>query len=137
MLETTTAERLRHLRETLHLNQKEFCKQIDLSQGRLSDIEAGKTKPSYTTLQAISEKFSISLDWLVTGKGQMFYNEEGSISDSLQLKQDEIALVLKYRELTERQKGRVDQQVDIYVAENKKSSPLIIGDDEESVSHLA
>ncbi len=68
----------------------------------------------------------------------MFYATETLVNRPTdQLLPDESALLAKYRELTERQKGRVDQQVDIYVAENKKSSPLIIGDDEETASHLA
>lgn len=128
MNETIVAERMRQLRNTLKLNQKEFCKQIELSQGRLSDIESGNTKPSFNTLLAISERFSVSLDWLIAGKGQMFIEHQGAISQ-MDLSADETQLISQYRKLTERQKGRIDQQVDNYVEENKRSSPSLITDD--------
>lgn len=127
MNEMTFADRLYQLRTTLQLNQKDFCAAVNISQGRLSDFEAGKNKPSFSALQTIAEAYSVSLDWLVLGIGDMFRSTLPSSKDqSLKLSNDEITLVSKYHELTERQKGRVDQQVDNYLAENKKLSHSIV-----------
>lgn len=134
------AARMKEIRTYFQLNQKEFCQRINLSPSRLSDIEAGNTNPSFNTLLAISENYSVSLDWLVAGKGEMLssiINTSAFNSEQLILEQDESQLIKQYRKLTERQKGRVDQQIDIYVSENKKSSPSIAGNDEEFTSSLA
>ncbi|QID32297.1 helix-turn-helix domain-containing protein [Pampinifervens florentissimum] len=64
-------ERIKFLRQVLHLSQKEFANAIGISQSRLSKIEAGEpTKES--VLIAISRTFGVSLRWLKTGEGEMF-----------------------------------------------------------------
>ena len=135
----TIGTRIKQLRKHLGLSQKDFCQKVSIPQSRLSEIESDKTKPSYPFLQNASDIFNVSLDWLIVGKGQMFHiTEAPTINNATsQLQPDEIVLVSKYHELTERQKGRVDQQIDIYLAENKKSSPSTIGDKEEFTSNLA
>ena len=52
---------------------------MELSPSRLSDIEAGNTNLSFNTLLAISNRFSISLDWLVAGKGDIFFKQQKKI----------------------------------------------------------
>ncbi len=64
-------ERIKFLRQVLHLSQKEFANAIGISQSRLSKIEAGEpTKES--VLIAISRTFNVSLEWLKYGTGEMF-----------------------------------------------------------------
>ena len=135
--------RLRQLRSNLKMNQKEFCAHIGIAQGRLSEAELGKTKLSFSTLEAIAETFSVSLDWLIMGRGEMFYVAPNSTSNAsiapsknsavihipkeacldFELSVDEMELVAKYHQLTDRQKGRVDQKVDDYLNEIKESRP--------------
>ena len=50
--------------------------------------------------------------------------------DYARLHSDEAQLIQQYRKLTERQKGRIDQQVDNFVDENKRSSHFAQSDDE-------
>lgn len=131
MVNTSLADRLRQLRNALNLNQKEFCTHIGVAPGRLSDAELGKTKLSFATLEAIAETFSVSLDWLIMGRGDMFYSVSTSEPEIIkipnaaqldfELSIDEIALISKYHQLTDRQKGRVDQKVDDYLNEIKES----------------
>lgn len=64
----TIGERIKDLRKSVDLNQKEFAKKISISQGSLSDIEKGRNKPSIETLLAISNIFRVSLDWLIKGE---------------------------------------------------------------------
>lgn len=129
------AKRMKEIRTYYKLNQKEFCAEIELSPSRLSDIEAGNTNPSFNTLLAISNRFSISLDWLVAGKGDMFFKQQKENIDA-RLHSDEAQLIQQYRKLTERQKGRIDQQVDNFVDENKRSSHFAQSDD-EMIQNLA
>lgn len=63
----TIGDRIKFLRNSYSMNQSTFSNTINISQASLSDLEKGKTKPSVDTLINISEKFGISLDWLVKG----------------------------------------------------------------------
>lgn len=65
----TIAERFKYLRNLAGMNQVEFAQIIQLSQGRLSDIERGKNKPSADTLISVVKHFNISADWLLDGTG--------------------------------------------------------------------
>jgi len=60
----TIGEKIKALRKQHNLNQIEFATTIGISQGRLSEIEKGKTKPSAETLYELRRKFKIDLNWL-------------------------------------------------------------------------
>ncbi|MFM9327995.1 helix-turn-helix domain-containing protein [Paenibacillus mesotrionivorans] len=56
--------KIRILRKQLNLNQNDFAETIGISQGRLSEIEQGKTRPSAETLYELRKRFNIDLNWL-------------------------------------------------------------------------
>lgn len=74
-------ERVREVRKTLHLSQKEFAKRIGLKQTSICDIENGRCNLIERNLIAICNQLNVSREWLETGKGNMFieidkrYNE--------------------------------------------------------------
>jgi transcriptional regulator with XRE-family HTH domain len=57
-------EKVRAIRKERNLNQIDFAEAIGISQGRLSEIEQGRTKPSAETLFQLRRKFNIDLNWL-------------------------------------------------------------------------
>jgi transcriptional regulator with XRE-family HTH domain len=61
------ANRLVQLRKRLQLSQSTFAKKIDITQGGLSQLESGKSELSLSTIQNISQAFSIDCNWLVLG----------------------------------------------------------------------
>ncbi|MCR8633214.1 helix-turn-helix domain-containing protein [Paenibacillus radicis (ex Xue et al. 2023)] len=61
-------ENVKRLRKIHNLNQVEFSNLIGVSQGSLSDIEAGNSKPSIDTVVSIYTNFGCSLEWLLSGK---------------------------------------------------------------------
>ncbi len=69
-------ERVSNLRKSLKLNQSKFAKEINISQGALSQIEGGRIKLSLETLFRICDKFNISADWLLYGESSMHRNLE-------------------------------------------------------------
>ena len=69
---TNIAERLKTLRLTLQLNQKEMAETIGFSQSYLCGIENGLKTPNTDFLIALSAKFGISVTWLLNGFGPMF-----------------------------------------------------------------
>jgi transcriptional regulator with XRE-family HTH domain len=52
------------------MTRAEFARRIGITQGHLSVIERGETKPGAAVLLAISREFGKSVDWLLTGEGR-------------------------------------------------------------------
>ena len=65
-------ERIRKVRETLNISQREFAKRIFISQTLLGDIELGNRNVNDRTVQLISTEFKVSKEWLLSGRGDMF-----------------------------------------------------------------
>ena len=60
--------RLREYRKKHGISGTELAKTLEISQGSLSEIETGKTKASFKTIENIVRKTEIDLLWLITGK---------------------------------------------------------------------
>jgi len=65
-------ERIREVRETLKVSQRDFAKRIFISQTLLGDIEIGNRKVNDRTIQLIATEFKVGKEWLLIGKGDMF-----------------------------------------------------------------
>ncbi|MWP38076.1 helix-turn-helix domain-containing protein [Rhodobacter sphaeroides] len=63
-------QRLRAWREAQNLTQRAFSSALGVSRGYVGDIEARRSEPSRNFLQRLSEKFGISADWLLYGRGE-------------------------------------------------------------------
>jgi len=61
----TIGSKVKSIRQQHKLNQVQFADSIRISQGRLSEIEQGKTKPSAETLQQLRRQFQVDLNWLL------------------------------------------------------------------------
>jgi transcriptional regulator with XRE-family HTH domain len=57
--------KIRYIRKLHKMNQRQFSEAINISQGRLSEIEIGKCNPSADTLVSIAEAFDVDLNWLL------------------------------------------------------------------------
>lgn len=66
----TVGDRIKSIRKCQKLSQSKFAVEIGYSQGYLRDIELSKVKPSRRILEAISHRFNVSIDWLLSGEGQ-------------------------------------------------------------------
>ena len=69
------AKRMKELRKKLKLTQQELADAIGVKWHKIKDIEIGKSKIGVDIADKIRENFSISFDWLLTGKGSMFANK--------------------------------------------------------------
>lgn len=56
------------------LNQSEFARQLGVSAGFVSDVVRGQKKPGAEFLYAVRSTFGISVDWLLTGEGNITGN---------------------------------------------------------------
>jgi len=74
--------RLEMLINVLGIKRSDFARAINVTQGNVSDWINDKkpSKPSSTALARISEEYNVNLNWLITGKGDMFLPpEDGSL----------------------------------------------------------
>ena len=68
--------RIKELRKFLKLTQKEFGSKVGLKPSTINDIEHNRCKVNERLLIALCSKFSVNEEWLRTGKGDMFINED-------------------------------------------------------------
>ena len=67
-------ERIKDLRSSLKLSQRQFAKRIFVSQTLVNEIESGKRKINARILHLISYQFNVNMEWLKKGEGNMFFN---------------------------------------------------------------
>jgi SOS-response transcriptional repressor LexA len=68
----TQGERLKKFRESLGEKQTVFAKAIDIPQPYLAQMENGSRSISSNAIKNIAQSYkSLSLDWLLTGRGSM------------------------------------------------------------------
>lgn len=68
--------RIRELRKALDLNQKEFAEKIGLKQNTISYMESNGSKITEQNIKTICSQFSVNENWLRTGNGKMFIENE-------------------------------------------------------------
>ena len=62
-------KRIRHIRQEKDLMQKEVATALGVSHSTLSRIENGELLPTTTQLMKLQEKYGVSVDWILFGKG--------------------------------------------------------------------
>ena len=67
----TVADRIRTLREHEKLTQADFSAAVGTSRSYISRIEKAHDVPGRNFLMAVASEFSVSLDWLLHGHGDM------------------------------------------------------------------
>ena len=66
-------DRVLKIMQSEGMNAKQFCQEVGISPGTLSNITGGRNKPSLDVMQAILRRFrGISCDWLIMGVGTMY-----------------------------------------------------------------
>ena len=77
-------DRILQVMQSEGMNAKQFCQEVGISPGTLSNITGGRNKPSLEVMQAVLRRFrAVSCDWLIMGVGTMYINcarEEGVLS---------------------------------------------------------
>lgn len=63
--------RIKIIRETEGLNQREFASSIKIGQSTLAMFENGQREPKPIHIEQICSKYHINEEWLRTGKGEM------------------------------------------------------------------
>ncbi|MDO5785444.1 MAG: helix-turn-helix transcriptional regulator [Eubacteriales bacterium] len=65
-------ERVKKIRKTLNLSQKEFGERLGVTDSAISIIESGRRNITEQMEKSICREFNVSYDWLKDGTGEMF-----------------------------------------------------------------
>lgn len=85
LVRASLGERVKAIRVSRKMTQKEFSSSLGIVQGFLSSIEKGRKVPSTTLMIAIQHLYSINQEWLKTGVGDM-YLDSASCRNSVDIK---------------------------------------------------
>lgn len=76
------SERIAALRRELKLTQAEFGKKVGVARNTIATYESGVREPKDSVLLMMSREFNVDIDWLKTGRGDMFLTvSEDAIDD--------------------------------------------------------
>jgi len=64
--------RLREIRKQMGFTQQDFSNVLRTSSGFISEVESAKKQPGVDLLLSLKRNWNISIDWLLTGRGNMF-----------------------------------------------------------------
>lgn len=66
------SERLKEVRKSLKMNQREFSERISTAQNTYSKWENGVNDPNDASIALICREYNVDEHWLRTGEGEMF-----------------------------------------------------------------
>ena len=102
-------DRLKELRKSLGLTQQEFADRIGIKRNTLANYEAGRNIPIDAVFTLIAREFSVSEEWLRTGKGEMFsntlYDEVDAVVEKYHLDEKAKQCILKFVELSDNERS--------------------------------
>lgn len=79
-------EKLKTLRENLHLTQKEVSISLNLSEARYNQYETNRRNPDYATLKEIATFYNVSIDFLLGHTSKKTTTEEEKAKEKEALK---------------------------------------------------
>jgi len=75
-------KRLKKIRQILDLNQTKFAEKLNIPSYKIKDIESGKVKLSVEIASLVEEIFSFNVRWILTGKGDMYVQNNSQETDN-------------------------------------------------------
>ena len=76
-------ERLKTIRKSMSLTQRQFAEQIGVSRDVVASWEIGRVQPSEAIVRLISKECAISYAWLKYGEGEMADPKEAAGTEKL------------------------------------------------------
>ena len=66
------SENLKFLRKELNISAQKLADKLGVSLGAIQQYERGTREPNYNFLFQLNTKLNVNINWLMTGKGNMF-----------------------------------------------------------------
>ena len=70
--DTRVSERIKEIRASLNLTQKELSSRLKVSNSTLSDVEKDKYNPNFELIRGLVDVFKVNIYYLLFGEGEMF-----------------------------------------------------------------
>ena len=75
-------KRLQQFLDAENITQSQLADSLGVARAGISHILAGRNKPGFDFIESLATKFpTLSLEWLITGKGRMYKSETQAIAD--------------------------------------------------------
>lgn len=107
-------ERLKDLRTSKGLSQRELGKRLGITNSAISMYERGEREPDYETLEAIADLFNVDIAYLL-GKDDvstyLFTPQQSDLLMKLSADEDLYALVAKMVNGSDEQRERIKQML--------------------------
>ncbi len=126
----TENERLKIIRRKLGLSQAELAERLYMKQGSISDAERGSKgiKVSNTIKFLLNKEFYVNIEWIETGKGEIFLKKESErdidkVDKELGLEKEEdltISRLITLLEKKDKQLENLIRMLDDQIQINKK-----------------
>lgn len=112
-------ERIKEIRKSLGLSQKDFGDQIGVKQGSVAAYESGARVPLDAIITSICRTFSVNERWLRTGEGNMMIPKEldkqlDEILEQIASSEDELIkkIIKAYWALDDKEKAAIRKLID-------------------------
>ncbi|MNW33996.1 HTH-type transcriptional regulator ImmR [compost metagenome] len=131
--------RIKELRKSEGISQAKLAESLGVSPGNVGEWELGRSKPGADALISLSKHFNVSTDYLLYSSTSNALLLERS-SSGMELTSEEMELIAKFRQLSERQKGKIEGHIDAFLGDmpatniNTKSSYSKSGDESEEAA---
>lgn len=75
-------KRLQQFLDAENITQSQLADSLGVARAGISHILAGRNKPGFDFIESLATKFpTLSLEWLITGKGRMYKSETQAIAE--------------------------------------------------------
>lgn len=74
ILRKKIGQRVKKIRKEKGLTQNEMVSHFKCGRSNYSKMESGQIMPGASLMAILHTKFKVSLDWLITGEGTMYYD---------------------------------------------------------------
>jgi len=88
-------KRLKIIRKTTGMTQREFASKLGVSHTYISELEGGRRTPSKLFMVAVEHVFGVNQSWLAAGKGEKYRK------DRILFSEDEIGVIKQLRGMSE------------------------------------
>lgn len=140
-------QQIKAVRKYIGKTQKEFGESLGVSRDTLASYESGRVIPSKTFVQLLCSTYNVNPEWLATGRGSMFIQDDNALLSQLAQKYDLDAFSRKFIEayisLPQSHRDVIKNfALSLVEAENAQAAPEVViagnkVDDPEIASELS
>lgn len=85
----TFEDRFKKLRG--EMSKVEFAKKIGITKQKVSNYEKGIVKPTYDVFYLLAQKLNVNINWLLTGKGEIYQGNRFISRENVQNVQSDVS----------------------------------------------